>query len=49
MVSATDVSNRSDIGQLKTSPDGSFKRTAARFRNFIENDGKFLPEMGKFD
>jgi hypothetical protein len=28
-------------------PDGSFKRAASSFRNFIEKGGKFEAEQGK--
>jgi len=47
MTSTKDVSSQSDIGKLKTESDGSFKRAASSFRNFIENGGKFSPEKGK--
>lgn len=49
MTSTTpDVSSQSDIGKMRTEADGSFKRAASSFRNFIENDGKFTPEKGRY-
>ena len=36
----------SDIGKMKTEADGSFKRKAASFRNWITQDGEFTPEKG---
>jgi putative glutathione S-transferase len=48
MTSTKDVSSQSDIGKLKTESDGSFKRAASSFRNFIENGGKFSPEKGRY-
>ncbi|KAG1767762.1 glutathione S-transferase [Suillus occidentalis] len=49
MTSTTkDASSQSDIGKMKTEADGSFKRAASSFRNFIENDGKFPPEKGRY-
>jgi putative glutathione S-transferase len=47
MTTTRDASSQSDISKLKTESDGSFKRAASSFRNFIENDGKFPPEKGK--
>lgn len=47
MVSARDVSQLSDISKMKTEDDGSFKRHASQFRNFIEKAGKFEPEKGE--
>jgi putative glutathione S-transferase len=46
MASAKDASNQSDIGKMKREADGSFNRAASSFRNFIKNDGEFLPEKG---
>ena len=37
----------SDIGKMKTEADGSFKRKASTFRNFITQDGEFTPEKGE--
>jgi glutathionyl-hydroquinone reductase len=45
MASSTD---QSDIGKLRTEVDGSFKRLASSFRNFIKNDGQFLPAKGRY-
>ena len=42
-----DVSGQSDITKMKVEPDGSFKRAASSFRNFVEKGGKFSPEKGK--
>jgi hypothetical protein len=38
---------QSDISKMKTENDGSFKRKAASFRNFIQEHGEFAPEKGK--
>ena len=43
-----DVSHLSDISKAKPEPDGTFKRKAASFRNFIEKGGKFTPEKGEW-
>ncbi|KAJ8586796.1 hypothetical protein M405DRAFT_743032 [Rhizopogon salebrosus TDB-379] len=48
MASAKDASNQSDIGKMKREADGSFNRAASSFRNFIKNDGEFLPEKGRY-
>lgn len=37
---------QSNIGIMKTEPDGSFKRKASSFRRFIEPNGEFAPEKG---
>lgn len=37
---------QSDISKMRTESDGSFKRKAASFRNFIEPNGEFAPEKG---
>ena len=42
-----DVSAQSDISKMKVEPDGSFKRAASSFRNFIQKGGQFPPEKGK--
>jgi len=47
MTSTKNTSDLSDIGKLRTEPDGSFKRLPSSFRNFIKNDGQFLPEKGQ--
>lgn len=36
----------SDISKYKSEPDGSFKRPASSFRNFIKAGGQFPPEKG---
>ena len=36
----------SDISKMTTEADGSFKRKAATFRNFIQENGEFAPEKG---
>jgi putative glutathione S-transferase len=41
-----DVSLQSDISKMKLEHDGSFKRAAAAFRNFIQKGGRFEPEKG---
>ncbi|KAG2361831.1 glutathione S-transferase [Suillus spraguei] len=48
MTSTKDTSSQSDISKLKTESDGTFKRAASSFRNFITNDGKFTPEKGRY-
>jgi len=47
MTPTKNTSDLSDIGKLRTEPDGSFKRPPSSFRNFIKNDGQFLPEKGQ--
>lgn len=42
-----DVTHLSDISKGKMEPDGSFKRKASSFRNFIEKGGEFAPEKGE--
>lgn len=44
--SSSDVSHLSDISKMKTEDDGSFKRKASSFRNFVEKGGQFEPEKG---
>ena len=46
-MSTKDTTLQSDIGKMKTEPDGSFKRRDASFRNSIEKGGKFEPATGK--
>jgi len=48
MTSTKNATDMSDIGKLKTEPDGSFKRLASSFRNSIKNDGQFIPEKGRY-
>ncbi|KAM5543471.1 hypothetical protein V8D89_002722 [Ganoderma adspersum] len=43
-----DVTHLSDISKGKTEPDGSFKRKASSFRNFIEKGGEFAPEKDRY-
>ena len=45
-MAARDVTSQSNIHVMKTEVDGSFKRKASTFRNFIEKDGEFAPEKG---
>jgi glutathionyl-hydroquinone reductase len=47
-MSVRDVSHQSDISKMATEGDGSFKRKAATFRNYIEKGGKFEPEKGRY-
>jgi len=49
MSTTKDVSLQTDIGKMKTEPDGSFKRKDASFRNVIEKGGKFEPEKGVYN
>ena len=42
-----DVSHLSDISKGKVEADGSFKRKASSFRNFIEKGGEFAPDKGE--
>jgi putative glutathione S-transferase len=46
-MSTKDTTLQSDIGKMKTEPDGSFKRLDASFRNTIEKGGKFEPATGR--
>ena len=46
-MSTRDVTHLSDISKGKMEPDGSFKRKASSFRNFIEKGGEFAPEKGE--
>ena len=43
---AREVRGQSDISQMNTEQDGSFKRKPSSFRNTIEKGGKFEPEVG---
>jgi hypothetical protein len=45
---ARDVSDQTDIGKMKVEADGTFKRKASVFRNFIEKGGKFAPERDRY-
>lgn len=47
MAVTRDVRNQSDISQMNTEKDGSFKRKASTFRNTIEKGGQFEPEKGE--
>ena len=40
------VEAQADISKMKTEGDGSFKRKASTFRNFIAPNGEFAPEKG---
>ncbi|KAI0792281.1 glutathione S-transferase [Abortiporus biennis] len=42
------VERQADIGKMKVEADGSFKRKASTFRNFIEKGGEFAPEKGRY-
>ncbi|KAH7923082.1 hypothetical protein BV22DRAFT_1036761 [Leucogyrophana mollusca] len=48
MASARDSSHQSDIGKMKTEADGSFKRAASSFRNWIEKGTEFAPEKDRY-
>jgi len=39
---------QSDIGVMKVEDDGSFKRKASTFRNWIKKGGEFEPEKGRY-
>jgi len=43
-----DVSSQSNIDIMKLENDGSFKRKASSFRNFIEKGGKFEAEKDRY-
>jgi putative glutathione S-transferase len=45
-MSARDTTAQSDVGQVPTDPDGTFKRVVSTFRDVIERGGKFEPERG---
>jgi putative glutathione S-transferase len=47
-MSTRDTSSQSDIGKMKTLPDGSFKRMDSSFRNTIEKGGKFEPATDRY-
>jgi glutathionyl-hydroquinone reductase len=47
MSSKKDATLQSDIAKMKHEPDGSYKRPASLFRNFIEKGGKFEAEKGE--
>ncbi|PCH35107.1 glutathione S-transferase [Wolfiporia cocos MD-104 SS10] len=47
-MSTRDVSHLSDINKMTSDNDGSFKRKASSFRNFIEKGGQFAPEKGRY-
>ena len=46
-MAARDVSAQTDVSKMKAESDGSFKRTASTFRDFIAPNGKFPPEKGQ--
>ncbi|KIL64123.1 hypothetical protein M378DRAFT_78766 [Amanita muscaria Koide BX008] len=48
MSSTKDISQFTDIGKMKTEPDGTFKRQVSQFRNFIEKGGRFEPEKDRY-
>ncbi|RPD54931.1 glutathione S-transferase [Lentinus tigrinus ALCF2SS1-7] len=48
MSTQRDVSTFSDISKSKTEQDGSFKRKPSSFREFIEKNGRFAPEKGRY-
>ena len=39
--------HQSDLNKMKMEDDGSFKRKASTFRNWIAADSEFAPEKGK--
>jgi putative glutathione S-transferase len=43
-----DVSHLTNISKYKTEPDGTFKRPASSFRNFIRVGGQFSPEKDRY-
>ncbi|KAH9050926.1 glutathione S-transferase [Lactarius deliciosus] len=43
-----DVSRFSDIAKSTTEADGSFKRAASSFRNFVQAGGQFPPEKDRY-
>ncbi|KAI0050359.1 glutathione S-transferase [Auriscalpium vulgare] len=43
-----DVSHQTDISKMKLEQDGSFKRAASSFRNFIKAGGEFPPEKDRY-
>ncbi|KAH8828832.1 glutathione S-transferase [Flagelloscypha sp. PMI_526] len=47
-MASRDVSSQSNIGIMKVEGDGSFKRKASTYRDFITKDGKFAPEAGRY-
>lgn len=42
-----DVTSQSNIHVMKTEADGSFKRKASTFRDFIAKDSQFTPDKGR--
>ncbi|KAF9225863.1 hypothetical protein BS17DRAFT_568120 [Gyrodon lividus] len=48
MTSAQDTSPQSDIGKMKLESDGSFKRAASAFRDWIQKDGEFAAEKDRY-
>ncbi|TEB24566.1 glutathione S-transferase [Coprinellus micaceus] len=47
-MSARDTTAQSDVGQVPTEPDGTFKRVVSTFRDVIERGGKFEPEHDRY-
>jgi len=43
-----DTSHQSDVTKIPVDPDGTFKRPASSFRNFIQAGGKFPPERDRY-
>ncbi|KII86171.1 hypothetical protein PLICRDRAFT_43753 [Plicaturopsis crispa FD-325 SS-3] len=43
-----DTTLQSDITKMKTEPDGSFKRAASQFRDFIAKGNQFEPEKERY-
>ncbi|KAJ7645867.1 glutathione S-transferase [Mycena rosella] len=43
-----DTTALTDLSKMKPEADGSFKRAASVFRNFIEKDGQFAPEKDRY-
>ncbi|KAK7685560.1 hypothetical protein QCA50_011427 [Cerrena zonata] len=43
-----DVTSQSNIHVMKTEADGSFKRKASTFRDFIAKDSQFTPDKGRY-
>lgn len=41
-----DTTSQSDLKKMKHEPDGSFKRPASSYRDWIKKGGKFEPEKG---
>ncbi|KAJ7626544.1 glutathione S-transferase [Mycena polygramma] len=48
MPTTRDTTSLSDVTKIKNEADGSFKRVASVFRNFIEKGGLFAPEKDRY-